>query len=487
MLRKVFAPLLAVVVLAVPGVAQAGALDQYFVPSTDCTSDAYPPNSSQSLAQEITAGATGQLDQVDLDLRSMNTPTSPLTVEIRNVPIPGSGPGSTILATGTVPVSSAPASHTFISIPLAPSAPVIAGTHYAIVAHSASTSNNGWLWCAEFTGGYAGGSDWYTGGPPALGSWSLFAPSTPDLGFKTYVTAAGAPQTLTVDDDKVQCPSAGYTTIQGAVDAAGPGDTINVCRGTYAEIVDIGAGKDDLSLVSSTATAAAVLQGLFRVNDGVTGVSIQKFRIEPIVSATGFSVFDDGTEVALIRNNLIVGGAYGITVSEGSITMARDNTFIGQNTTGIRVAASGGPSTVASATLQANTITGTPGSQGIVFEGAAGFGDASGSVFGNTVSKNGSDGIYVGTLVGGSVNVKANNVIRNGKGITLSSADGSKVENNKVSENTGTGISVDSNGVVLLSNNARGNGGLDCEDLGTGNTWTGNYGLDWNVPGICKK
>jgi hypothetical protein len=44
------------------------------------------------------------------------------------------------------------------------------------------------------------------------------------------------------------CEHAGYKTIQAAVTAAGPGDTIRVCRGTYAEQVTIPGGKDNLTL-----------------------------------------------------------------------------------------------------------------------------------------------------------------------------------------------------------------------------------------------
>src|ERR1700738_1538108 len=44
---------------------------------------------------------------------------------------------------------------------------------------------------------------------------------------------------LLVDDDKVQCPTATFTKIQDAVNAAPNGATIRVCAGTYKEQVTI--------------------------------------------------------------------------------------------------------------------------------------------------------------------------------------------------------------------------------------------------------
>jgi nitrous oxidase accessory protein NosD len=44
---------------------------------------------------------------------------------------------------------------------------------------------------------------------------------------------------LVVDDDKVECPNAGFTHIQDAIDAAAPGDHIRICKGTYQEQLSI--------------------------------------------------------------------------------------------------------------------------------------------------------------------------------------------------------------------------------------------------------
>jgi hypothetical protein len=44
---------------------------------------------------------------------------------------------------------------------------------------------------------------------------------------------------LVVDDDKVECPNAGFTHIQNAINAASPGDEIHICKVIYVEQVAI--------------------------------------------------------------------------------------------------------------------------------------------------------------------------------------------------------------------------------------------------------
>jgi hypothetical protein len=313
------------------------------------------------------------------------------------------------------------------------------------------------------------------------------------------VLGAGAPAaqaavTRTVDDDKVQCPAAAYTTIQAAVDAAGPGDTVSVCRGIYNQGVYIGAGKNNVRIWSSTAPGAAVVRGVvpFEAVGTMSGVSIERFRIEP--DALGIGIFvgvgDGRSQLKLIRGNLIVGGMKGIIVANGDVETIRDNLLSGFTGTGLSVE-SGSLGGVTNAL--GNTFTAGPGSEsrGIAYVSDGGL-PLTGTVFGNTVSK-----AAHGMVVSGNArpDIKASTMFRNGSGITLASSgpSGGSVENNNVNNNTGDGISTSSTGWRFLSNNAKQNGGIDCKDTSTGsgtastgNIWTGNYGLESSPVGICK-
>ena len=67
--------------------------------------------------------------------------------------------------------------------------------------------------------------------------------------------------TLWVDNTPLDgdCPQATFTTIQAAVNASGPNDTIKVCPGTYAEQVQIvGHNHDGLRIESLTPLAATI-------------------------------------------------------------------------------------------------------------------------------------------------------------------------------------------------------------------------------------
>lgn len=113
----------------------------------------------------------------------------------------------------------------------------------------------------------------------------------------------GNPATLLVDDDKVQCPSATFTSIQAAVLAAGAGDKINVCPGTYPEQVNI--------------TKPLTVQGI-EVNGQNLAVIMPAPALANTTSLTSGNpiaaiVLVDGTDKVTLDNLTIDGSTNGIS------------------------------------------------------------------------------------------------------------------------------------------------------------------------------
>lgn len=163
-----------------PGAALAGSLDQQQV-----NADAGPLEISSNIsrAQTFTAGLSGNLDEIDLHVGKLGSPSANLRVEIRAVL--GGIPAATVLASTELPPSAVPFDF-FVPIPLTPAVPLTPGTEYAIVAYSATSPApaNVYQW-------YRGsGADPYPAGrefqsfasPPA--AWMG---NNADLAFKTYV------------------------------------------------------------------------------------------------------------------------------------------------------------------------------------------------------------------------------------------------------------------------------------------------------------
>ncbi|MDX6615732.1 MAG: hypothetical protein QOD60_823 [Solirubrobacterales bacterium] len=162
-----------------PGPAMAGTLDQQQTDASGADTEIY---ATQSAAQTFTAGLSGGLDQVDLSLGTSASPTSYLSVEIRDV---SGGPGSMILASRSVPASSVSGTPAFRSIKFSPPALVVTGTQYAIVVYSSTPPGNVYTW-GGITGTYPGGEEFLNNGPsPPSGAWNPVA--VLDHAFKTYV------------------------------------------------------------------------------------------------------------------------------------------------------------------------------------------------------------------------------------------------------------------------------------------------------------
>ncbi len=122
--------------------------------------------------------------------------------------------------------------------------------------------------------------------------------------------------TLTVDDNNVQCPTATFNTIQSAVNAAAPGDTIQVCAGTYNEDVTVPAALTGLILSGAQAnqpvagrTAGSPVEStvngeisIFATNARVNGFSITHTEADFAVFAI---VVKGGADGAVIVNNIM--------------------------------------------------------------------------------------------------------------------------------------------------------------------------------------
>jgi parallel beta-helix repeat protein len=280
-----------------------------------------------------------------------------------------------------------------------------------------------------------------------------------------------------VDDDGVQCPGAGYATIQSAVSAASAGDTIKVCAGTYSGVVNIpvtltflGAqsGVDARTRVFNAATEAIVTDGFSVI--GANNVTIDGFTIQGAdgVGDLGTGInFPGATSGHSVVNNIIRDNIFGIYLnsSGASQTVVRHNLFESNNRPG---AASGNAIYAdqgsANVLIDANKFTGHT-SAAMVFAGAQSNLTVSGNelindnsmVFFNTngvsITSNLSDGslgsvIFIG---GNDTNVTITcNTIRNAPTKTairlpnfgFGANSGVSANNNNI-ENMGFGIRID--------------------------------------------
>jgi hypothetical protein len=169
----------------VPAAASAGTLDQH---QDTGAGSGLQVQSMQTVAQTFRAGLTGGLDQVDVWLAQpggANTPTAPVTVEIRNA-FAGT-PGPAVLRTTTIPIAGV-AAHpgAFVQVPLPTPLPVTAGTDYTIVLSSTTASPNIYSWGRTATESYAAGGSFYTVVPPGV----AFNSFPGDQAFRTYVAVS---------------------------------------------------------------------------------------------------------------------------------------------------------------------------------------------------------------------------------------------------------------------------------------------------------
>jgi nitrous oxidase accessory protein NosD len=271
---------------------------------------------------------------------------------------------------------------------------------------------------------------------------------------------------LLVDDDKVECPTATFTSIQDAINAADPGSRIRVCPGTYREQLsmnkslsiegDNGAIVLPSSMVanttgsSGTPIAAAILvkdaanveiEGLIvdTANNGITECSPHLIGIlyqnssgsieHNAVRNTKLSVSLNGCQSgdAIVVQSL-GGGTSKVSIDDNSIHDYQKNGITG-NESGTEV------------TITNNVVTGLGPTTGAAQNGIqVGFG-AKGGVLRNTVT----DNVWAPC-------VSLTNCAFNATGILVFQSDDVRVEHNSVATNQ-VGIFANGQNAKIESNN----------------------------------
>ena len=156
------------------------------------------------------------------------------------------------------------------------------------------------------------------------------------------------PQTLYVDDDKVQCPNATYTTIASAVSAATVGSTILVCAGNYPQNVTV--DKNTLTITSLSGTNNDVIVNLssssnmFKINNA-SGVTLKNMTIQQTSSSSSRALYGVNAD-SLTLDNLIInyqnGSNTAIKLENGSITPVFKNLKVTSEKTAISLDGSNG-------------------------------------------------------------------------------------------------------------------------------------------------
>ena len=299
------------------------------------------------------------------------------------------------------------------------------------------------------------------------------------------------------------CPPTPYTTIQAAINASGPGDTVKVCPGTYTEQPVISGHTHDGLELESVRPLRAVIQWPATPSTNhqlvdVTGanrVEISGFTISGPFPSTGCSVdryegvlFDNSFNGALDHNVITLirdsnSGLYGCQQGDAVAIGHRNFNTAGSASVdhnlidryqknGVQAVNSG-----TSAFVDHNTIMGSTDATLraiIASNGVVVFGGATATVEHNSVSGNEftnghfSTGIILDEAPAGSSEIDHNTVFGNDYGIEADSETNLDISHNDVLNNTNDAISLCGDAtagcgsvsdIVVRANEVENNGG----------------------------
>jgi len=314
--------------------------------------------------------------------------------------------------------------------------------------------------------------------------------------------ALASATTWRVDDDLTDYPDANFTSIQDAVDAASPGDTIIVYPGTYTENVDV--NKDHLTIKSEGGAEATIVQAadsnypVFEVTADY--VNISGFMVKGAggahaaglyLSGVGHSISDnsalnnwcgidlDDSHSNNITNNSVSNNDFGICLYSSSNNTITNNNASSNNGYGIFLDFS------SNITLTNNIISGNRYNFGVTGYSLSHFIhniDTSNKVDGKTIyywvnqqnTQVPSDAGYIGVVNSKNITLRDLILTNNGQGVLFAYTENSRIENVTVLSNE-YGINLDhSSNNTITNNNASNNRGGIYLGSSSSNTITNN-------------
>lgn len=165
--------------------------------------------------------------------------------------------------------------------------------------------------------------------------------------FIPLVLSANTLGATLIVDDGTECPGAPYTTIQSAITAANPGDTIQVCAGNYNEDVNVNVANLIISGAGSanTTVSGPIGGGGSTFTIAASNVELRNFLItrdgnnttdwnNAGLNSAGISIQGLAITGAIIHDNLISGMRTAIDVNNSNGHTIRNN-VIDFNRTGL--------------------------------------------------------------------------------------------------------------------------------------------------------